>query len=175
MADTEMVYQPDESGMCGQAVVAMAAGVSLDAATNAVGVSVMRTVGTHYTDLVRGLRRLGVKVGRYVDYTYRKKALVRVPNFAILSIVDGSAWGHWVLVKDGVVYDPGIGWPLPFWVYETMVVERAYSRRFRAKGHKHKNVRAYWGEVIPIVSRPARKLGAQDALRARPEPVEVGG
>jgi hypothetical protein len=154
MTTLTMVFQPDSTGMCGEACVAMAAGVTLDEAVRAVGSSVLRQPGTDDRDLIRGLRKLGVKLGPYTNYEDRKSRIVQMPDFAIMSVVDDKTkWGHWVVVKDGVVYDPGIGWPMPTWVYESIVIERAFSRRFMTKGHKHKSVKAYWGEVIPIVGK----------------------
>ena len=145
------LLQPDGTPMCGQTCVAMVAGVSLIEASTAIGVSVMKFDGTNADHLIRGLKRLNIKVGRWVDYSTRKKRMVDIPPFAIMSIVNTkNAWGHWVVVKDGFVYDPGIGYPLPVHIFEAFIIERAYSRRFTSAKDKHKSVRAYWGEAIPI-------------------------
>jgi hypothetical protein len=153
------LLQPDSSGMCGQAVVAMAANVTLDEATAAVGVSTLREAGTDVEDLVRGLRKLGMKVGKCSSFYRRKGKLTRLPEFAVMSVVDNKTmWGHWVLLLNGVVHDPGIGYPLPIQVYESMVIERAFSRRYRRTQDAGKRVRAYWGDVIPILSYPKENL-----------------
>jgi hypothetical protein len=152
------LLQPGETGMCGQAVVAMAAGVSLEAATTAIGVSTLREAGTDSTDIVRGLRVLKMKPGKCTSYYRRKGKLKRLPAFAVLSVVDNkTTWGHWVLLKDGFIHDPGIGWPLPIHIYEGMIIERAFSRRYRRVRDAGKRVRAYWGDVIPILHNPKEK------------------
>jgi len=152
------LLQPDETGMCGQTCVAMAAGVSLAEASAACGVSVLRVAGTDADDLTRGLRALGLKVGKYVNYLNRKTRLKHLPKFAILSITDtASRWGHWVLLKDGYVFDPAFGWPMPVHVYELAIIEGTYSRKFRGPGHQRRNVKARWEEVIPILSYPKEK------------------
>lgn len=150
--------QPDGSGMCGQVCVQMAAGVTLAEASAAVGVSALREAGTTADDLVRGLKALGLKTGKWVNYCNRAKRMKRLPKFAIISITDNkSKWGHWVLVKDGFVFDPALGWPMPVHVYELAVIEGAYSRTFRPHHLKHRNVHARWEEVIPILSYPKEK------------------
>lgn len=152
------LFQPDGTGMCGQTVVAMAANVSLAEAAAAVGVSTLRQAGTDANDLVRGLRALGLKTGKWVNYLNRTKRLKVLPKFAVISITDNkSKWGHWVLVKDGYVFDPALGWPMPVYVYELAVIEGAYSRNFTAKHLRRRGVQARWEEVIPILSYPKEK------------------
>jgi hypothetical protein len=154
--DIVPLFQPDQTGLCGQTVVAMAAGISIDEAVVAVGVSsIMDEGGTYATDLIRGLRKLGVKVGVTRTYPRRpsRRKLRILPKRAILSIADGTRWGHWVLYWDGFVYDPGIGWPIPIRVYETSIVERAYSRCYDRPQDAAKQVIAYWNEVIPILEK----------------------
>lgn len=95
------VYQPDGSNCCGQACVAMVAGVSLDEAKRAVG----KSGTTCGPDLVRGLRNLGAscadKVERLKDYidVLAGLAIVKVhyPN---------SKKRHWIVIDRSRVYDP---------------------------------------------------------------------
>lgn len=151
------LLQPDETGMCGQTVVAMAADVSLTEAANAVGVTVLKVEGTTSDDLTRGLRALGLRVGQYINYRNRRKRLRRLPSFAIMCVSNRSTWAHWVLLKDGFVFDPALGWPMPVHVYELVAVEGAYSRRYRKKSEKRRNVIAMWEGVLPILSYPGDK------------------
>lgn len=141
------IVQPPETGMCGQACVAMAAGCSLEEAAHAVGLTVIKEPGTLAPDLVKGLRRLGMRVGVCKTYAYKKQVSL-MPNFAILKIIDEQLWSHWVLLKGGYIYDPGIGHPIPLWVFESFIIERCYSR-----GHADKTVNVWWGQVIPILGR----------------------
>lgn len=153
----QALLQPHLSSMCGQVCVAMAVGCSLEEAAAAVGRSVLRDEGTHETDLIRALKKLGMKVGAFVDLCPRKgrtKKLILLPKFAIMGIGDRKTrWGHWVLLRDGVVYDPGIGYPLPVHIYELFIIERAYSRRYPKGRHAHKRVRALWVDYIPILGK----------------------
>lgn len=153
--DLHPMLQPDQTGMCGQTCVAMIAGCTLPEAALACGTSVLNNEGSSTASLVRGLRRLGVKVGKPYTYKGRKRRVVDWPSFALMSVANNKTnWAHAVVLKDGWVYDPGIGWPLPAHVYEMVIVEMAYSRRFRAKHLKKRAVKAYWSEVIPIVAVP---------------------
>lgn len=134
--------------MCGQTCAAIAAGVDLNEATVAVGVTTLRGPGTDTSELTRGLRRLGIKVGD--PYPFKN----RFPKFAIVAIDDNKTqWGHWVVIHEGFVYDPGIGYPLPLYVYEDIVIYRAYSRRYLKSKDAHKRVRAKWTTVIPIYGK----------------------
>jgi hypothetical protein len=141
------LLQPDQTGMCGQTCVAMAAGVSIEEASSAIGMSVLGSHGTEASDLARGLRKLGMAVGEAGPFPKTH----RVPRFAIVAIDDNkTSWGHWVLLHEGFVYDPGIGWPLPVHVYEEFIVRGAYSRRYRRARDAGKRVKAKWGTYLPI-------------------------
>jgi hypothetical protein len=153
--DIHPLLQPHDSGVCGQTCVAMAAGVSIDAAVAAVGVSSSNDEGgTFADDMVRGLQKLGVKCGQPTEYGRRgSKRLRQLPERAIMGI-DGYQQ-HWVLLWDGFVYDPGIGWPLPVRAYEGFILDMAYSRPHRPpKKNKSRSVRSYWDTAIPIEKPP---------------------
>lgn len=147
--DVKPLLQPDASGLCGQTCVAMAAGVTIDEAFNAVGVSGIGQRGTEPSDLVRGLRRLGVRVGEPRPFPQ-----VRLPRCGIAAINDNkTSWGHWVFLKNGLVYDPGFGYPLPVRVYEMLAIEMAFSRRYERSRDASKRVKACWGTFVPVYSR----------------------
>jgi hypothetical protein len=151
------VLQPGDTGICGQACVAIIAGVSLHEAVVACGVSTTQesdTGGTMVADLARGLRKLGVQVGkpRRFPKPVRGRAFM-LPRFALAGIADGkTSWGHWVVIApDGFIYDPGIDVPLPWHIYEDFVIERAYSRRYKRAQDAGKRLKAKWDDYIPIL------------------------
>lgn len=109
------VVQPRGSLSCGQACVAMVAGVSLGAAIRAVG----HAHGTHVFELKRALAKLGVECdpsdeGRFVPFRGDPAGL---PPRAILWL-RGPADAmktHWAVLWDGRVYDPNgptTDWPI---------------------------------------------------------------
>jgi len=115
----------------------MIAGVCLDRAVEACGVTTAKEAGTFSADLFRGLRNLGVRYGRSVSGRRRE-----IPSFALGVIEnDRTDWAHAVVVKDGFVYDPAIGERISLWVYETFVINGAYSKRAQAR----------WQKFIPIL------------------------
>lgn len=145
------MLQPDGTGLCGQVCVAMVANVSLAEAVTACGTRTLRSssVGTTTQEVMRGLRKLKVRFGEYRPFPERK-----LPNFAIAEVCDNKTqWGHWVVLKEGFVYDPGIGWPIPVHVYEDSIIERAYSRRYKRTRDAGKRVKGKWGTHIPIYGR----------------------
>lgn len=101
----KLILAPPGSALCGQACVAMAAGVSLRRAIEAVG----HERGTHTRDVVRGLEALDVTCS---DRCLRvsKHRPVPVPR-ALLAFKRGPRLAHWMLLWDGRVYDPGGWWP----------------------------------------------------------------
>lgn len=156
LPDLVPLFQPDKTGLCGQTCIAMVAGVTIDEAVQVVRVTSVGDPGTSTEQVIAGLKNFGFRLGKVKSYIKKKKKLEVLPEFAIMSVVDNrTEWGHWVVLKDGFVYDPGIGWPLPVRIYENMLIERAFSRRFSRTRDKHKNVKAYWGEVIPLLGRKA--------------------
>lgn len=102
-----LVRQPDDSALCGQCVVAMAAGVSLDRAISAVGHRKKR--GTWTREIVAGLRALGVGCSERLRRVSRNKPVL--PQRAVLCITNGGRKWHWMLTWDGEIYDPEARWP----------------------------------------------------------------
>lgn len=109
-----LIRQPEGSALCGQACVAMVAGVSLERAIGVVG----HQRGTHTRDIVRGLRCLKVVSSGKLRRISRARPVI--PNRAIVAIVyyamrpdgtRGQRYAHWLLSWDGVIYDPGEAWP----------------------------------------------------------------
>lgn len=96
-----IIHQPPGSGSCGQACVAMAAGVTIEEAVRVIG----KDGDTGAGDLVRGLRALGVTCKRLPVYSR-----LRLDQYAILGIVylDNDRTGHWMLLWDGTIYDPAV-------------------------------------------------------------------
>jgi len=108
-----LVRQPEGSGLCGQACIAMAAGVSLDRACEVVGHRKER--GTTTREVVRALRTLGVPCADRLRRVSRARP--HLPKRAIVAIHrppeenrHRGQW-HWMLAWDGVIYDPGASWP----------------------------------------------------------------
>lgn len=89
----------------------MAAGVSLQRAIEAVGHQKAR--GTHTREIIAGLRALGVGCADRLRRVSRAKPLL--PPFAVVAACRirpaAPALWHWLLVWDGVIYDPGQVWP----------------------------------------------------------------
>lgn len=101
-----LMLQPENSNLCGQTCVAMAAGVSLDRAIEAIGHKSIS--GTNTRDLVRGLRALGLPCADRCRVLGRLKPVL--PRRGML-VVGTKKYGHWMLTWDGVIYDPGGMWP----------------------------------------------------------------
>ncbi len=103
-----LVRQPEGSSLCGQACVAMAAGVSLDRAIKMVGHS--KGGGTHTWEIVKALRKLGLRCSDRCRRISRNRP--EYPPKAILVVrKNGRGLYHWVYCEDGVVYDPEEKWP----------------------------------------------------------------
>ena len=153
------LLQPDDTGLCAQTCVAMVANVTVEKAHAACGNTALYKAGSSGDEVKRGLKALGVRYGATVPgyrTQGRQRVLTRnIPKFCIAYICDNKTkWSHAVVIKDGFVFDPGIGWPLPLWVYETYVIERADSRQYRLATHKRKNVKAFWDQFLPILKAP---------------------
>lgn len=85
---------------CGQACVAMLAGVSVEAAMRATG----KRGSTRTTDVVRGLQTLGLRCGGRLVPAPRVRGLV--PTALVrCSLLGRSGW-HWVVWHHGRFYDP---------------------------------------------------------------------
>jgi hypothetical protein len=163
------LLQPDQTELCGQASVAMVAGVSLDEAIKACGNSCLGNLGSTIEEIKRGLSSLGISYGRAIPGFRKIKGrnvpTRIIPKFAIASVDDNSTrWAHMVVILDGQVYDPGIGTPLPLRVYENFIIERAFSRRYKRPRDGHKRVKARWGYFLPILSIPIRDTVVREAV-----------
>ena len=103
-----LVRQPPGSSLCGQACIAMAAGVSLKKALEAVGHG--RRGGTTTRQVIVALRKLGLRAAdrcRPISRTrpvYPQKALLVMRK-------NGTRRYHWVFYKNGAFYDPEDLWP----------------------------------------------------------------
>lgn len=137
------IEQPNDSGLCGQCCVAMVANVSLDKAIWACH-KAYTVHGTSSSQLINGLKILNIKHDKIKSKVSKNEMF---PDFAILGIGDKTNWGHWVVLYYGVVYDPGIGMPLPYRIYENMILNRAYSIKNKAK----------WDYIIPIKVKNGKK------------------
>ena len=107
-----LMLQPEDTSLCGQTCVAMAAGVSLDRAIEVVGHAKAR--GTYTHEVVKALRQLVVPCADRLRPTGRVKTVL--PKRGLISIhrPEGSkrpARFHWMLTWDGKMYDPGGRWP----------------------------------------------------------------
>lgn len=101
----KLILAPPGSSLCGQACVAMAAGVSLRRAIEAVG----HERGTHTVDVARGLRALGLDCEDRCKRVSKHRP-IPAPR-ALLAFRRGQRIAHWMLLWDGAVFDPGGWWP----------------------------------------------------------------
>ena len=107
----KLVLQPPDSWQCGQACVAMAAGVSLKRAVETIG----HDEDTTTREVVRALRQLGVSCESKLKRISRIKPTL--PKRALVVIHRPKDEGgrkekwHWMLAWDGQIFDPGGRWP----------------------------------------------------------------
>jgi hypothetical protein len=108
----KLILQPENSALCGQVCVAMAAGVSVKKAIDVIG----HEFGTTTADVRDALRGLGIEVADRLRTIGKRKGVI--PKRAILCISrkgnkrEGrKERGHWMLAWDGEIYDPGGMWP----------------------------------------------------------------
>jgi hypothetical protein len=108
----KLILQPDDSELCGQACVAMAAGVSLKRAISAIG----HKGDTSTADVVFGLRSFGLTCADKLVRISRKRpmpsarAMIVIHRPAVEHERRNPKW-HWMLSWDGKIYDPGGRWP----------------------------------------------------------------
>lgn len=108
----KLILQPEGSHLCGQACIAMAAGVSLKRAVESVG----HKRGTHTKDVIAALGALGVECSPRLVRISRKRpnlparAIVAIHRPAVENERRSSIW-HWMLTWDGKILDPGGRWP----------------------------------------------------------------
>ena len=99
------IQQPEGSFCCGQACVAMLAGISLQTAIQAFG----HQHRTKPREVQRQLRRLGLGVAGRRDGLRRIKGGYLPPTALVKMLPPKgikSSRSHWVVIHDGVVYDP---------------------------------------------------------------------
>ncbi len=106
-----LITQPEGSSLCGQCCVAMAAGVSLTKAIEAVGHS--RKRGTHTWEIIPALRKLGINCADRCRRVSRKRPLPPKRGVVVIHRPKGDkpALWHWMLVWDGEMFDPSGRWP----------------------------------------------------------------
>ncbi len=101
------IYQPEDSPLCGQCCVAMAAGVSLEKAISVIGSS---TAGTSTAEVRDGLRALGIGCAERLRVVSRVRPIL--PRRAIIAChIPRNGNAHWMLTWDGEIYDPARMWP----------------------------------------------------------------
>lgn len=104
----KIVLQPEGSEQCGQACVAMAAGVSLKRAIKAVG----HSRGTDTKDLVFALHKLGVVCASRLVRISRKRPNIPPRALVHINVVhEQRDDSHWMLNWDGKIIDPGGRYP----------------------------------------------------------------
>ena len=116
----KILLQPEGSSLCGQACVAMLAGITLEESIKVFG----SRAGTSTKQVVEALRSLGVKCAdgltRITKSRGKSEACMVVQHF------DGAKHTHWVVYLNGLYYDPSIGiiFPgYPDFVRETSFLE----------------------------------------------------
>ncbi len=109
----QLVRQPEGSNLCGQACVAMIAGITLQAARDLIYVD--EDGGTHTKHLIKALRASGVECDDKLKRVSRKRPML--PARCIVAIhgpvcksYKRTRW-HWMVSWDGVIYDPDGCWP----------------------------------------------------------------
>ena len=101
------LQQPERSRVCGQTVVAMITGRSVEEVCQLIG----KTGTTKLSDIKKALEHFGVKVGYPVRYNNRlKKNRPQLPEFCLIRLKRTSgrkASGHLTFYYKGTFYDPG--------------------------------------------------------------------
>lgn len=111
----KLVLQPEGSSQCGQACIAMIAGVSLKRAIEAVG----HEHGTNTGEVVSALRTLGICCNDKLVRLSRRRP--NIPQKAIVHICRSGVvterrrpQSHWMVSLDGKILDPGGRYPHGF-------------------------------------------------------------
>lgn len=97
---TEYIKEPTPL-QCGQAVLAMLSGESVDEIIRLVGTKRETTL----KDMFRVLDALGIK---YEKERKEVPSKAELPKICILSLETPRCW-HWSLYRDGIFYDPEHG------------------------------------------------------------------
>lgn len=120
----ELVTQPAGSTLCGQACVAMVAGVTLKQSSQAFG----HKCATTLYAVRRALKKLGFQSAEKCQAFGKNPA--RLPDTCLLMLTYQQAFGglgHWVVYHAGQVYDPA-GLIYPFAQLLSQAKSIAYLR-----------------------------------------------
>lgn len=121
------VTQPPDSHLCGQACVSMATGSDL-----VTVVAVLGKGATSEHDLRSGLMTLGHVLGDFVAHRTARVPIADLPvlpklDIAIARLRRPNGLGyHWILIHDGLVFDPLFAEPKPIREYEAINHRRTY-------------------------------------------------
>ena len=99
----KLIKQPEGSSLCGQACVAMLAGVSLEKSVSVFG----KRGGTTTKEVIAALKKLGVKCGNKLFLA--KNHIMTPICIAKLHFSWDKSHTHWTIYHNGVFYDPAIG------------------------------------------------------------------
>lgn len=110
----ELVRQPKNSNLCGQACVATIAGVSIEESIKAFD----GTRGkTRTKQVAKALRKFGIECG---DRLIRLSGKVNKTSFCMVRLhFNNAKHTHWTMYSNGLFYDPDFG------------ILRAYPERVR--------------------------------------------
>lgn len=98
-----LVLQPAGSNQCGQACVAMVAGVSIEKVIGAIG----HRHSTKTREIVAALKALGVECDPRLKRFKNPLLELRTMKIAIIKVrFNGRLMGHWVVWNDGKILDP---------------------------------------------------------------------
>lgn len=116
------IVQPTDN-TCGQACVAMVAGVSVDEVIKHMGVA----RGSFESEIRNGLKTFGFRSGREREIPYEddRSPRFRYPKCGIANITwhgPTSRVDHAVLLNDGVIYDPALGAGIPIANYVEQII-----------------------------------------------------
>jgi hypothetical protein len=134
------LMQPTDD-TCGQTCVAMIVGVTVDEVVQAMGWN----TATSWQDCRRALAKFGIKTGggdRPFPTVWRRGPREhKLPPYSIVEVRDAprpKTWGHVVVLRDGIVYDPLYGCGIPILGY--------------ARGHLSQTDTQFWVH-LPILGR----------------------
>ena len=98
----KLVRQPEKSNCCGQACVAMLAGITLEESMDVFG-----TRGTTSTkDVVNALRELGISCGNELVRIKKKE---KAPTCMVVLHFADVKFTHWAVYHHGLYFDPACG------------------------------------------------------------------
>ncbi len=98
----KLITQPKNSKCCGQACIAMIAGISLEESIKVFG----HNKATRTIDLIKALKKLKFKTETKRLQRY-KNGTFPIEGVAIVKLsYKTQRQGHWIVEKDGKVFDP---------------------------------------------------------------------